>query len=61
MKRHKLNAAAPALLAALTNLIERGLIEDKCGDHYLEAVEAVGKVRGEKWAEQWEVQNLEFR
>lgn len=37
----RLFAAAPWLLACLSNLVERGLIKDPEGDHYDEAVEAI--------------------
>ena len=37
----RLFAAAPWMLACLSNLVDRNLIKDPEGDHYEEAIEAI--------------------
>ena len=48
LKDLDLKEAAPNLLSALENLVERNLIKDKQNDHYQEVLEAIAKARGEK-------------
>lgn len=59
--------ANESLLAALKNLVARGLIKDKDGDHYEEVLEAIAEAEGGpgmvlngETAEQWAERMFEF-
>jgi len=46
VKPERVREAAPDLLAALENLVEKNLIKDKGNDHYDEVLAAIAKAKG---------------